>query len=31
MLHSSKNDGDSKVSNSFIANNVNNSLSPTKK
>lgn len=31
MLTSSKNDGDSKVSNSFIANNANNSLSPAKR
>lgn len=31
MLHSSKNEGDSKNSNSFITNNLNSSLSPGKK
>lgn len=30
MLHSSKNEGDSKVSGSFIVSNFNNSLSPKK-
>lgn len=30
MLHSSKNEGDSKVSGSFVVSNFNNSLSPKK-
>ena len=31
MLYSSKNDGDSKISNSFVTNNLNISLSPPRK
>lgn len=31
MLHSSKHDGESKFSNSFLTNNLNSSLSPAKK
>lgn len=31
MLHSSKHDGESKYSNSFLTNNLNSSLSPGKK
>lgn len=31
MLHNSKFDTDSKISNSFLTNNLNNSQSPSKK